>query len=305
MMDNNNRQNTTNINWYPGHMAKAKRLIKERLDLIDVVYELVDARIPFSSKMRDMDEVIGNKPRLLIMTKADLCDNKETKKWVSYYEKQGMQVILIDGGKKLPMNEIMEKTNLLMKEVFEKRERKGLNARKARVLVIGIPNVGKSTFINRIVGRKATSVGNKPGVTKTLDWIRINDEVELLDSPGILWPKLDDELVAFNLASLTAIKEEILPLYDVIVYLLETLYQYYPEILKDRYGIDELDEDPVETLEKIGKRRGCVIRGGEIDYDKVYSVILTDVKNGTIKNITFDRFDDRMKIMEGSSMNGN
>lgn len=292
-------ENKININWYPGHMAKAKRLIKERLELIDVVYELVDARIPFSSKMRDMDEVIGNKPRLLIMTKADLCDRKETQKWISYYESLGNQVLLIDGEKKLPMNEIMEKTNLLMKEVFEKRERKGLNARKARVLVIGIPNVGKSTFINRIVGRKAVNVGNKPGVTKTLDWIRINDEVELLDSPGILWPKLDDGLVALNLASLTAIKEEILPLYDVIVYLLETLYQYYPNILKERYGIDELDEDPVETLEKIGKRRGCVIRGGEIDYEKVYSVILTDVKNGTIKNITFDRFDERMKTLEG------
>ncbi|MBS7021396.1 MAG: ribosome biogenesis GTPase YlqF [Firmicutes bacterium] len=298
-MKNNNQQNQVNINWYPGHMAKAKRLIKERLDLIDVVYELVDARIPFSSKLRDMDEVIGNKPRLLIMTKADLCDRKETQKWISYYEKLGNEVVLIDGEKKLPMNEIMEKTMELMKDVFEKREKKGLNARKARVLVIGIPNVGKSTFINRIVGKKAVNVGNKPGVTKTLDWIRINENIELMDSPGILWPKLDDNFIAFNLASLTAIKEEILPLYDVIVYLLETLYQYYPEVLKERYGIEELDEDPVETLEKIGKRRGCVIRGGEIDYEKVYSVILTDIKNGAIKNITFDRFDERMKELEG------
>lgn len=165
-------ENKTNINWYPGHMAKAKRLIKERLELIDIVYELVDARIPYSSKMQDMDDIIQTKPRLLIMTKADLCDKEETKKWISYYESLGYQVILTDVTKNLPMKEIMEKTNLLLSDFQEKRKQKGLNERKVRALVVGVPNVGKSTFINRIVGKKAVKVGNKPGVTKTLDWIR-------------------------------------------------------------------------------------------------------------------------------------
>lgn len=290
-----NNENKTNINWYPGHMAKAKRLIKERLELIDIVYELVDARIPYSSKMQDMDDIIQTKPRLLIMTKADLCDKEETKKWISYYESLGYQVILTDVTKNLPMKEIMEKTNLLLSDFQEKRKQKGLNERKVRALVVGVPNVGKSTFINRIVGKKAVKVGNKPGVTKTLDWIRLNDKIELLDSPGILWPKLEQETVAYNLASLTAMKEEILPLYDIVVYILETLGKYYPQILQERYGIDEIDEDSVDTLDKIGKRRGCMIRGGEIDYEKVYSVVLNDVKNGMIKNITFDRFDQMIK----------
>ncbi len=295
MKSNEKVFSNTVINWYPGHMAKAKRLIKERLELIDIVYELVDARIPYSSKMQDMDDIIQTKPRLLIMTKADLCDKEETKKWISYYESLGYQVILTDVTKNLPMKEIMEKTNLLLSDFQEKRKQKGLNERKVRALVVGVPNVGKSTFINRIVGKKAVKVGNKPGVTKTLDWIRLNDKIELLDSPGILWPKLEQETVAYNLASLTAMKEEILPLYDIVVYILETLGKYYPQILQERYGIDEIDEDPVDTLDKIGKRRGCMIRGGEIDYEKVYSVVLNDVKNGMIKNITFDRFDQMIK----------
>lgn len=157
---------------------------------------------------------------------------------------------------------------------------------------MGIPNVGKSTLINRLVGKKAVSVGNKPGVTKQLSWIRINDKLELLDTPGVLWPKLDNEIVALNLASLTAIKEEILPLFNVCEYILNTLYKYYPEKLAERYKITELDEDIVETLEKIGKIRGCLIKGGQVDYDKVISVIINDIKNGYFKNITFDRIED-------------
>ena len=282
-------ENKTNINWYPGHMAKAKRQIKEQLGYIDVVYELVDARMPFSSKMREMDEIIKNKPRILIMTKIDLCDMNETKKWVIYYENQGYKVLLQNLETKPNIKEIIKTTEEMMKEVNEKRNQKGLSIRKTRVLIMGIPNVGKSTLINRLTGKKAVHVGNRPGVTQNLSWIRINEKLELLDTPGILWPKLEQEN-AFQLASLSAIKEEILPMEDVAIYILKTLVAYYPEIAKSRFNIDTIDEDIVNTLDIIGKKRGCLIKGGEIDYDKVYHVIINDVKNGVIKGITFDRY---------------
>ena len=178
-----------------------------------------------------------------------------------------------------------------MKDEIDKRINKGLSKRKIRALVVGIPNVGKSTLINRLVGKKVTSVGNLPGVTKNVSWIRVGEKIELLDTPGILWPKLDEENVALNLASLTAIKEEILPIDRVVIYILNMLNKYYKEILKERYGIDNLDEDIEITLDSIGRKRGCLIKGGVVDYDKVYSIVLNDIKSGIIKGITFDRYE--------------
>ncbi|MFI3307111.1 MAG: ribosome biogenesis GTPase YlqF [Mycoplasmatota bacterium] len=281
----------TNINWYPGHMAKTKRLISEMRDLIDVVYEVVDARIPYSSKLKEIDELIYNKPKIIVMTKMDLCDKYETKKWMNYYEKQGSKVIGVDLENNFNMNGLINLTKELMNERNEKRTNKGLSIRKTRVLIIGVPNAGKSTLINRLVGKKTVNTGNKPGVTKSLSWIRISSDLELLDSPGILWPKLDEGNIGFNLASFTAIKEEILPLDHVAAYILKNLSLYYPNILKERFGIEEYDEEEIiEAYDIIGKKRGCLIKGGEVDYDKVINIIINDVKNGAIKNITFDRF---------------
>ena len=287
-----NNENKTNINWYPGHMAKTKRLISENINLIDVVYEVVDARMPKSSKIIDIDNYIGNKKRILIMNKYDLCDRVETDKWIKYYESIGYVVVKTDLTIDRKLNYLVSKTKELMALEFTKMEEKNMKAtRKIRVLVVGVPNVGKSTLINRLVGRKIVNTGNKPGVTKNLDWIRVDKDIELLDSPGILWPKFDDD-TAYNLASLTAIKEEVLPINQVINYILNTLYKLYPKKLEERYGITNYNDDLfVETLDIIGKKRGCLIKGGDIDYDKVFNIILNDIKNGYIKEITFDRYE--------------
>ena len=284
-------ENKTNINWYPGHMAKTKRLISESIDLIDVVYEVVDSRIPKSSKIIDIDSYIGNKKRILIMNKYDLCDRLETDKWVRYYESKGYIVVKTDLTEDKKLTYLVSKTKELMADVFSKMSMKNMKTtRKIRVLVVGVPNVGKSTLINRLVGRKIVNTGNKPGITKNLDWIRVDNTIELLDSPGILWPKFEED-IAYNLASLTAIKEEVLPINQVVNYILNTLYKFYPNKLEERYGITTYSDDLfVETLDFIGQKRGCLIKGGEIDYDKVFAVIMNDIKNGYIKEITFDRY---------------
>ena len=230
-------ENKTNINWYPGHMAKTKREIKEKIDLIDIVFEVVDARIPYSSKNKEIEEMTKGKPRVIVMTKIDLCDNVKTNKWIKYYEDRDYIVVPIDLINNPNTKIIFDKIKPLIDEINNKRISKGLKPRRARILVMGVPNAGKSTLINRLVGKKSTNVGNRPGVTKTLEWIRINDKVELLDTPGILWPKLDDEEVAHNLASMTAIKEEVLDCEDIAIYIINKILSDYPDNIKDRYNI--------------------------------------------------------------------
>ena len=281
-------ENKTNINWYPGHMAKTKREIKEKLDLIDIVFEVIDARIPFSSKNKDIDELIKNKPRIIIMTKLDLCDKEETNKWINYYEQLGYKVIPLDLINNPNMNIIYKETNEISKNVNEKRKQKGLKERRIRALILGIQNVGKSTLINRLVGKKATNVGNKPGITKQLEWIRINNELELLDTPGILWPKLDNREIALNLASMTAIKEEILDTEEVAIYIINTMLNLYPDNIKNRYNIKN-ETDIVDILDRIGTKIGAV-KNKEIDYEKVYTTVLKDLREGYLGKVTFDKY---------------
>jgi ribosome biogenesis GTPase A len=278
------------INWYPGHMAKTKRQIKENIDLIDIVYEVIDARMPKSSKIKDIEDMLKDKPRILIMTKKDLCDINETKKWIKYYEDKGYNVIAVDLSQNNSLNEIVDLTHKITKEIQDKREAKGLAKKEIRALVIGIPNVGKSTLINRMAGKKVAVIGNNPGVTKSLSWIKTTSGILLLDSPGILWPKLSEEEVALNLASLTAIPRDILPVDRIAIHILNKLNNYYPDILKSRYNLDYVDNDLLdEVYDTIGRRIGAVISGGEIDYDRVSKTILEDIKNERIKGITFDR----------------
>ena len=280
----------SNINWYPGHMAKTKREIKEKLPLIDVVYEVVDARMPISSKVIDIDDIIKNKPRILIMTKYDMCDKSQTDKIIKYYKEKGYNVVPVDLIKNTNVNLIIKETSKVGDIINVERKKKGLKPKQSvRALVIGAPNVGKSTLINRLVGKKKTVTGNKPGVTKQLSWIRVGSNIELLDTPGILWPKLENQEHAYNLAALSSVKEEVVDLQDLSIYILHKLNELYPNYLEKRYGITTVSDDIIATLEEIGNRRGAKISGGEIDYDKVYSIIIRDLKEGLIGPVTLDR----------------
>lgn len=279
----------TNINWYPGHMAKAKRLMQKEYKHIDVVYELVDSRIPKSSKIANIYDIIGNKPKILIMTKKDLADAEMAERWVKYYENLGTKVLLVDLNRDEDILRIVAATRELAQSIQDKREEKGLIKKDIRVLVVGIPNVGKSTLINKMVGRKVAEVGNKPGVTKGLVWLNTKYDITLLDTPGILWPKLEPQEVALNLASFSAIKTEVLDENEVAVHILNKLNKYYPDKLRERYGITPspvlLD---IEGAYHVIARGMGAIRNGEIDYEKVSNRIINDVKSGLVKGVVFD-----------------
>ena len=293
----NNQQNIgvakNVINWYPGHMAKTKREIKEKLDLIDIVYEVIDARMPLSSKVADIDDLIKDKPRILIITKYDLCDKTETDKLIDYYKNLGYVTIVVDLMSGKNVNQIITESTKLLQDMNEKRKLKGLKPRNIRALIVGAPNVGKSTLINRLVGKKAVSIGDRPGVTKNLGWIRIHKDIDLLDSPGILWPKLENQYQAFILASLSSIKEEIIDPQELALFILKILNKLYPEKLKDRYGLEEINFNEIEkALDTIAKKRGALMKGGLSDYDKVYTIIIRDLKDNNFGLITLDRIED-------------
>ena len=277
-------ENKTNINWFPGHMAKAKRELKEMMPLIDIVYEVIDARMPISSKVYDIDDIIKDKPKILVVSKYDLCDKKETDRILESYSNYTIvKCDLLNGN----IQNLINETKKISDKMNDDRLKKGMKKRKARVVVIGAPNVGKSTLINKLVGKKVVQTGNTPGVTKSLGWIRINNDIELMDSPGILWPKLEDQENAHILASFSSIKEEILDKEDLSRFIINKLEELYQEKLKERYKLDIIDKETI--FDDIAKKRGLLAKGGITDYEKVYNTIIKDLKDGAFGNITFDR----------------
>ncbi len=300
-MSNEKSCASTSINWYPGHMAKTMRQIEDDIKLVDIVIELLDARIPISSQNPEIAGRIKNKKKIIILNKADLADEKINQKWVLYFEKQNIPAVLIDSNSGKGIEKFIKKIEEMMQEMLEEQAKRGRVGRKIRAMILGIPNVGKSSFINRISKRTTAEVGNKPGVTKKKQWIRINDKVELLDTPGVLWPKFESEEVALNLAFTGSIKENVLQRTEVAYQLVKFLLENYRKNLCERYNFSEehieevLKQDQPENFNiyeimlEIGRKRGCVVSGGEIDEEKTSKIILDEFKNGKLGKITLEK----------------
>ncbi len=268
------------INYYPGHMAKTKRQIKEKLKLIDIVFELVDARAPKSSMNPELHDIIGNKPKLILMNKSDLADGKGIEAWANHFHEQGHHTLKINALNGKNVNRIVPTAKDILKDQFDKEAKKGRKPRPIRALIIGIPNVGKSTLINKLVAKKATKVGDTPGITKHLQIIRIHQDLELLDTPGILWPNLDDQTAALKLALLGTIKDHLVPRDEVVIYGFNVLRKHYKEAFERRYDMTiETTDESLDIFNKIGERRGSLERGGEINYERVMDHFLYDFRH--------------------------
>ena len=297
----NNNYNRMHINWYPGHMAKTKRQIMEDLKLVDIVIEILDARIPISSQNPDIKQITQNKKKIILLNKYDLADEKENKKWIEYFNKNKQKVLLVDSLSGKGINETIRLIQKEMEEELKKIVDKGRIGRKIRVMIVGIPNVGKSSFINRISKKVTAGVGNKPGVTKQKQWIRINENIELLDTPGVLWPKFESEEVALHLAFTGTIKEDILQKIEIAYELVKFLLENERKLLYERYKLDNdyvektLNQEQAENIniyeimQEIGRKRGCIISGGNIDDEKTAKIILDEFKNGKLGRITIEK----------------
>lgn len=280
-----------NFQWYPGHMTKAKRQMQEDIKLIDLVIELVDARIPLSSRNPDIDELGKNKYRLILMNKADLADKEQTKKWAEYFKSKGFFVVSLDARTKNSMKSITDIVMEACKEKIERDRKRGIKNRPVRAMVVGIPNVGKSTFINSYAGKACAKTGNKPGVTKGKQWIRLNKNVELLDTPGILWPKFEDQMVGLRLAIIGSIKDEILNIDELAMELIKYLIKNYSGIINARYEVDE-SKELTDIIVDIAKNRNCLLKGGEPDYSKAAALVIDDFRSGKMGCITLESPED-------------
>lgn len=290
-----------NINWFPGHMAKTRKQITDDLKLVDVVIEILDARIPISSQNPEIKQITQSKKKVIVLNKCDLSDENDNKKWMEYFIKQGHKVVLVDSNTGKGVNEVIKQTQAVMADELKRLAEKGRIGRKIRVMVVGIPNVGKSSFINRIAKKNSAEVGNKPGVTKQKQWIRINDEIELMDTPGVLWPKFESEEVALNLAYTGTIKDDILEITEIAYCLTKYLLENYRNNLIERYSLNEQtineilaqdqeeNQNIYEIMQFIGKKRGAIISGGNIDDEKTSKIILEDFRSGKLGRITLEK----------------
>lgn len=290
-----------NINWFPGHMAKTRKQITDDLKLVDVVIEILDARIPISSQNPEIKQITQNKKKIIVLNKCDLADDNENKKWMEFFIKQNYKVVLVDSNTGKGVNEVIRQTQAIMSDELKKLANKGRIGRKIRVMIVGIPNVGKSSFINRIAKKSSAEVGNKPGVTKQKQWIRINDDIELMDTPGVLWPKFQNEEVALNLAFTGTIKDDVLEITEIAYSLTKYLLENYRENLVERFSLDEQrineilnqeqeeNQNIYEIMQLIGRKRGAVISGGNIDDEKTSKIILDDFRSGKLGKITLEK----------------
>lgn len=291
-----------NINWYPGHMAKTKRQIQEDLKLIDVVVELLDSRIPISSRNPDINTIVKGKKKIIVLNKSDLADEKETIKWVEYFKAQKIPAVITDANSGKGIKEVIKQAELIMKDELDKREEKGRTGRKIRIMILGIPNVGKSSFINRLANKNSLEVGNKPGVTRKKQWIKISNSIELLDTPGVLWPKFESDEVALNLAYIGTIKDDVLEKTDVAFYFLKYMLENEIDKLVARYNLSKQEllnslenqtrpenEIIYDIMLQIGKLRGAVVSGGNVDDVKTANIILEDFRSGKLGRITLEK----------------
>lgn len=285
------------IQWFPGHMTRARRQIQEKLKLIDIVIELLDARIPMSSRNPMIDEILLDKPRIIVLNKADLADPQATDRWISFFGSRGHACIAVDSSTGTRVGDIPGRVQEILKEKIDRMRNKGMNPRALRALIVGIPNVGKSTLINRLAGRNIAETGDRPGVTKGQQWIKVGKEMELLDTPGILWPKFEDELVGYRLAMTGAIREQVLNVEDVAYFAMRELVVRYWAALEKRFDIDEPPSDPennqeiVRVMEDIGRKRGCLMGGGRVNLEKVSGIILRELRAGKLGRITLEEPD--------------
>ncbi len=279
-----------NIQWYPGHMAKAKRSIRSDLALVDLIIEIVDARCPESSRNPDIDSFAKDKIRIVLLNKTDLADRRITRDFSDFFAKIGCYTMEIDARNKASLKKLNALIDTACRPVIERNARKGIQTPVIRAMVLGIPNVGKSTFINSYVGKAMTRTGNKPGVTRGNQWIKVNERLQLLDTPGITWPKFEREIVGMNLALIGSINEEVANLDELVFYLLKYLVRYYPDAVKNRYGVEiQNEEEAIHVFDEIGMKRGCIKKGGDVDYGKAAKLILDDFRSGRLGQITLER----------------